>query len=85
MTDPRLQPKLPDLRLLAAVTDATMTTGWATASEIRAALDGLDGRGRWAKVLHEHVDAGFLERRGYYGPYALTDKAVEALHEDFYV
>lgn len=69
----------PDLRLLVAVTDATMVTGWATASEIRAALDGLSGRGQWARTLHAHTEAGFLERRGYYGPYALTDKAAEAI------
>lgn len=62
---------IPDLRLLVAATDATMATGWATASEIKVT---------WEEGLDAHVAAGFLERRAD-GAYGLTDKAVEAIHD----
>jgi hypothetical protein len=75
----------PDLALLVAVADATKATEWATADEIRRALDGKHARGRWARILHDHTDAGYLERQGFSGPYALTDKAVEEIYEDRYV
>lgn len=75
----------PRLQLLVAVADATMSSEYATAAEIRAKLDGGNPQGKWARTLHDHTDAGYLNRLGSSGPYSLTEKAVELLNEDFYV
>lgn len=75
---------VPDRVLLSAVENAADEEGWASADEVRFQIDGKMGRGRWARTLYDHEDAGYLERRVSHGGYfwGLTESGCEEIYSD---